>query len=47
MWEDEITFQQQESDPYLVLVDGPSRDSLRLVSNIYYNYRMNHPQSEE
>lgn len=44
MWEDEITFQQQESDPYLVLVDGPSRDSLRIVSSIYYNYRMNHPQ---
>jgi len=44
MWEDAITFEQQESDPYLVLVDGPSRDSLRLVSAIYYNYRMSHPQ---
>lgn len=44
MWEDAITFEQQESDPYLVLVDGPSRDSLRLVSSIYYNYRMSHPQ---
>ena len=47
MWEDEITFQQQENDPYLVLVDGPSRDTLRIVSSIYYNYRMNHPKSEE
>lgn len=47
MWEDAITFQQQESDPYLVLVDGPSRDSLRLVSAVYYNYRMSHPQSQD
>ena len=37
----------QESDPYLVLVDGPSRDSLRLVGNVYYNYRMEHPQDGE
>ncbi len=47
MWEDAITFTQQESDPSLVLVDGPSRDTLRLVGNVYYNYRMKHPQSEE
>lgn len=44
MWEDAVTFEQQENDPYLVLVDGPSRDTLRIVSSIYYNYRMNHPQ---
>ncbi len=47
MWEDAVTFEQQENDPYLVLVDGPSRDTLRIVSSIYYNYRMNHPKSEE
>ncbi len=47
MWEDAITFTRQESDPNLVLVDGPSRDSLRLVGNVYYNYRMEHPQDGE
>lgn len=47
MWEDAVTFEQQENDPYLVLVDGPSRDTLRIVSSIYYNYRMNHPKTEE
>ena len=46
MWEDAITFELQD-DPTIVKVDGPSRDSLRLVSSIYYNYRMEHPQSEE
>lgn len=44
MWEDAVTFEQQENDPYLVLVDGPSRDTLRIVSSVYYNYRMSHPQ---
>jgi len=47
MWEDAITFELQEDNPSLVLVDGPSRDSLRLISNIYYNYRQQHPQNEE
>ena len=47
MWEDTITFEKQENDPTLVLVDGPSRDSLRIVGAVYYNYRMSHPQSEE
>ena len=47
MWEDGITFTRQENDPSLVLVDGPSRDTLRIVGSVYYNYRMNHPQSEE
>ena len=47
MWEDAVTFELQENDPYLVKVDGPSRDTLRLVGSIYYNYRMEHPQSEE
>jgi len=47
MWEDAVTFEQQENDPYLVLVDGPSRDTLRIVSSVYYNYRMNHPKTEE
>ena len=47
MWEDAITFELQENDPALVMVDGPSRDTLRLVGGIYYNYRMEHPQSQE
>ena len=47
MWEDAITFERQENDPSLVLVDGPTRDTLRLFGNVYYNYRMEHPQSEE
>ena len=47
MWEDTITFERQENDPYLVLVDGPSRDTLRIVGAVLYNYRMSHPQSEE
>ena len=47
MWEDDITFELQENDPTLVKVDGPSRDTLRLVGSVYYNYRMSHPQSEE
>ena len=47
MWEDAITFELQDNDPTLVLVDGPSRDSFRIVSAVYYNYRMSHPQSEE
>ena len=47
MWEDAVTFEQQENDPYLVLVDGPSRDTLRIVSSVYYNYRMSHPKTEE
>lgn len=47
MWEDTITFVRQESDPSLVLVDGPSRDTFRIVETVYYNYRMSHPQSRE
>ena len=47
MWEDAITFELQENDPTLVKVDGPSRDTLRIVSSVYYNYRMSHPHSEE
>ena len=47
MWEDAITFELQPNDPTLVKVDGPSRDTFRIVSNVYYNYRMSHPQSEE
>ena len=46
MYEDTITFLPQESDPTLVLVDGPSRDTLKIIGSIYYNYRMSHPQSE-
>ena len=47
MWEDAVTFELQESDPGLVLVDGPSRDTMRIVSSVYYNYRMSHPQNGE
>ena len=45
MWEDAITYELQENDPTLVKVDGPSRDTMRLVGSVYYNYRMSHPQS--
>lgn len=47
MWEDTITFERQENDPTLVLVDGPSRDTFRIASAVNYNFRMSHPQSEE
>ena len=47
MWEDAITFERQENDPTLILIDGPSRDTFRIASAVNYNYRMSHPQSEE
>ena len=47
MWEDAITFIPQADNPGLVKVDGPSRDTFRIMSNIYYNYRMSHPQDGE
>ena len=47
MWEDAITFEVQENDPSLVLVDGPSRDTFRIIGAVNYNYRMFHPQNEE
>ena len=47
MYEDAITFLPQENDPTLVLVDGPSRDTLKIIGSIYYNYRMQHPQDGE
>lgn len=44
MWEDSITFYKDEEN---VLVDGPFRDSTRLIGAIYYNYRMNNPKENE
>ena len=44
MWEDSITFYKDEES---VLVDGPFRDSTRLIGAIYYNYRMNNPKENE
>lgn len=46
MWEDAITFIPAE-DGIHVAVDGPTRDTTRIISAIYYNYRRQHPQSEE
>lgn len=36
MWEDQITFTRGES---VARVDGPRKDTQRLVEAIYYNYR--------
>ncbi|MBP5505508.1 MAG: hypothetical protein J6X89_05360 [Bacteroidales bacterium] len=47
MWEDAITFIVNDDTPGVVKVDGPSRDTFRIISNVYYNYRMSHPQSQE
>ncbi len=47
MWEDAITFELQEDNPYLVKVDGPSRDTMRIVGAVHYNYRMQNPQEGE
>lgn len=47
MWEDTITFSVQEKDPSLVLVDGPSRDTFKIIRAVLYNHRMSHPQNEE
>ena len=41
MWEDAVTFYKGEDRIY---VDGPIRDTTRLISNVYYNYRMRNPQ---
>ena len=46
MWEDAITFTPLP-DGIHVEVDGPTRDTTRIISSIYYNYRMQNPQSEE
>jgi len=44
MWEDAITFYKGEDRIY---VDGPVRDTTRLISNIYYNYRMRNPKDQD
>ncbi len=46
-WEDAVTFEIDASDPARVNVDGPARDTLRFVGDIYYCYRQSHPQEEE
>lgn len=43
MWEDAVTFFKGEDRVY---VDGPIKDTTRLISNIYYNYRMKNPKDE-
>lgn len=43
MWEDAVTFFKGEE---IVFVDGPIRDTTRLISNVYYNYRQSHPKNE-
>lgn len=46
MWEDAITF-TPAADGIHVEVDGRYRDTTRVISAIYYNYRMQHHQTEE
>ena len=41
MWEDAVTFYKGEGRVY---VDGPIRDTTRLISNVYYNYRTRNPK---
>jgi len=43
MWEDAVTFYMGEDRIY---VDGPIRDTTRVVSNVYYNYRMRNPKNQ-
>ncbi|MBR5735435.1 MAG: hypothetical protein IKX60_01375 [Bacteroidales bacterium] len=43
MWEDAVTFFKGEDRIY---VDGPIKDTTRLISNIYYNYRMRNPKDQ-
>ncbi|MBP5301759.1 MAG: hypothetical protein J6Y88_00745 [Bacteroidales bacterium] len=43
MWEDAVTFFKGEDRIY---VDGPIKDTTRLISNIYYNYRQSHPKDQ-
>ena len=43
MWEDAITFYKGEERVY---VDGPIRDTTRIISNVYYNYRQRNPKNE-
>ena len=43
MWEDAVTFYKGEDRVY---VDGPIRDTTRLISNVYYNYRMRNPKDQ-
>lgn len=45
--EDAITFERDAADPARVSVDGPARDTLRFVGDVYYIYRRNHPQDQE
>ncbi|MBQ7221895.1 MAG: hypothetical protein IJS02_00310 [Bacteroidales bacterium] len=46
MWEDAITFCITE-DPKVIDVDGPYKDTVRVVRAISYNYRMEHRTGEE
>lgn len=46
MWEDAITF-TPAADGIHVDVDGPYRDTSRIIGAVYYNYRMSHHQTEE
>ncbi|MBO4765455.1 MAG: hypothetical protein J5508_07105, partial [Bacteroidales bacterium] len=43
MWEDAITFYKGEERVY---VDGPIRDTTRIISNVYYNYRQRNQKNE-
>jgi hypothetical protein len=43
MWEDAVTFFKGEDRIY---VDGPIKDTTRLISNIYYNYRQRNPKED-
>jgi len=46
MWEDAITF-TPAADGIHVVVDGRFGDTSRLIGAIYYNYRMQNPQTQE
>ncbi len=45
--EDAITFERDATDPARVNVDGPARDTIRFVGDVYYTYRQSHPQDQE
>ncbi len=45
--EDAITFERDSADPARVNVDGPTRDTLRFVGDVYYIYRCKHPQNQD
>ena len=44
MWEDAITFFKGEDR---IFVDGPVKDTTRVISSVYYNYRMRNPKDYE